>query len=69
MTVGQMSRSLRNLLLSIRDLLVSAGPLACASSGPAANTAVDVIRNVLRLIFMDSPPEPVACSIAGLARC
>ena len=28
MTVGQMSRSLRNLLLSIRDLLVSAGPLA-----------------------------------------
>lgn len=28
MTVTQMSRNLRNLLLSIRDLLVSAGPLA-----------------------------------------
>ena len=27
-TVGKMSHSLRNLLLSIRDLLVSAGPLA-----------------------------------------
>ena len=27
-TVGQMSRNVRNLLLSIRDLLVSAGPLA-----------------------------------------
>ncbi|WP_409517247.1 TAXI family TRAP transporter solute-binding subunit [Diaphorobacter sp.] len=33
MTVGQMSRGLRNLLLSIRDLMLSAGPLALLGVG------------------------------------